>query len=125
MVWGVITFDESRHALLTSDYPLVISNGIKKPDGHLALALNPKQLFVACYRRELFDHITSQADIETVSNYNKCIVERARRFVGAHDTNQRRFIENRFGAKPIDFLEQVLDRAELEGIETFAPALDV
>jgi hypothetical protein len=116
MVWGVMTLKSARRTLLVSDYPLVISNGIKNDNGHLALALGPSKLFVACYRKELFDHLTNaQSADETVFNYNRCIVQRAKRFVGSYDTRQRRFIENRFGAKPLNILEPVFDQLDAEG----------
>lgn len=115
MTWGVLTFN-SKRSLLVSDYPLVISNGIKNENGHLALALTPSKLFVACYRKDLFDHLMdAQSAEETVANYNHCVVERAKRFVGSSDTAQRRFIENRFGIKPLNFLEPVFDRLDAEG----------
>lgn len=116
MIWGVMTFDCPDRSLLVSDYPLVISNGIKKPDGHIALALGPEHLFVACYERRLFDHLMGQSSRETVFNYNKCVVQRANRFVAARDQSQRRFIENRFGSKPLDILASVFDQMEGGGI---------
>jgi hypothetical protein len=120
MRWGVMTLPCSDRSLLISDYPLVISNGIRRPDGHLALALSPRDLFVACYQPGLFDQLMNQTARETVFNYNKCVVERAKRFVGAADRRQTRFIENRFGAKPFNVLNQVFDQVDLEGINDLA-----
>jgi hypothetical protein len=115
MSWGILTLNSIHRSLLVSDYPLVISNGIKNDNGHLALALGPNKLFVACYRKDLFDHLISQTAEETIFNYNRCVVERANRFVGSSNTAQRRFIENRFGAKPLNFLEPVFDQLDAEG----------
>lgn len=122
MTWGVMRFTGCDRSLLISDYPLVISNGIDKPDGHIALALGPRELFVACHRRELFNFLTAQANRETVFNYNKCVVQRARRFVAACDRRHARFIDNRFGSKPIDLFEQVLDRVQAEGLDRLMKA---
>lgn len=116
MIWGIMTLPSASRTLLVSDYPLVISNGIKNDNGHLALALGPDKLFVACYRRDLFDHlVNAQSADETIANYNHCVVERAKRFVGSCDSAQRRFIENRFGTKPLNFLEPVFDQLDAEG----------
>jgi len=110
MSWAVIDVGRSFHDLLLSDYPLVMSNGIKNPDGHLALAIAPRKLFFASYERSLVDRVLKQG-VDTFENYNRIVVERASTFVAAVDRTQDRFIRNRFGKKPLNYLGSVFARA--------------
>ena len=47
MRWSVVTFKNERYPLLTSDRPIIMTNGLVKPGDHLALPIGPLSLFVA------------------------------------------------------------------------------
>jgi hypothetical protein len=84
MNWTVLRLYDPCRSLLISDYPLVMSNGIRRDDGHLALALGPTRLFIACHRKKWLDQlIRDHTPAEIIANYNKCVVERANHFVGS------------------------------------------
>jgi Protein of unknown function (DUF4238) len=59
MRWMVLRDGNPKHLLLTSDRPLVITNGIDHPNGQILLPISPYHLFVATSNRETERHISS------------------------------------------------------------------
>jgi hypothetical protein len=47
MSWKIIEFHNSPNRLLTSDRPIIMTNGIGIPSGHIAIPISPTQLFTA------------------------------------------------------------------------------
>ena len=47
MRWSTASLEGTKHSLLTSDRPLVMTNGFARPDGHVAMPISPTQLFLA------------------------------------------------------------------------------
>jgi Protein of unknown function (DUF4238) len=47
MLWTVLHFKKTRHKLLTSDRPFVMTNGIAYPDSHIVIPISPSQCFFA------------------------------------------------------------------------------
>jgi hypothetical protein len=47
MIWGTVKFDKGHHPLLTGDRPIVMTNGLNRPDSHIGLPISPRVLFVA------------------------------------------------------------------------------
>jgi hypothetical protein len=86
--------------LLLSDDPLARSNGLKRPDGHLALPVSPSRLIVGVYDRDFVKEIRSMGRSALFTNMNIQTVEGARHFVVSTDRRQSRFIANRFGKNP-------------------------
>lgn len=95
MGWNVLEIDAG--AFLMSDAPLVMSNEIGRPEGHLTLPISPRHLFVATNNRQTLNWIKGMGAKAIVRRTNELVVGRARHFVVADDHRQRRFIENRFG----------------------------
>ncbi len=98
MRWSVAEI--TRGAFLISDEVLITSNGLGKDDGHIAMPISPTKLFIATNNEKTLDTIIGMGDRELVKTANAQIVGRAKHFVGAHNTLQKRFIENRFGLAP-------------------------
>jgi Protein of unknown function (DUF4238) len=61
MRWSVIGFRNERHPLLTSDRPIIMTNGMVKPESHLALPIGPRMLFLATNTLEMEREIRSMA----------------------------------------------------------------
>jgi len=98
MFWGVIQFHRLRHPLLTSDRPLVMTNGIKHPHGHIILPIAPDRIFFAARSPEVGRDIDRLCKVETTAvGLNDRIVSQARRYVYGTDDRQLRFVSNRFG----------------------------
>lgn len=97
MVWETVELEIEKHHLLTSDSPVIATNGLKYDQSHLVLPLAPNKLFVAAnskdYIRQLFDRPPN----EIVKACNEKTVGNAKKLVFSSDKSQTRFIDNRFG----------------------------
>jgi hypothetical protein len=97
MHWRVFDLKGSNFSLLISDALLVMSNGLKKPDGHIVMPLSPKKLFVATYKKEFLSEFERLSPQQLSRRMNQLVVGRAKRFVVAPNRDQEAFIEKRFG----------------------------
>ena len=96
----VFTLPDASQDFLLSDDPLVRSNGLQQENGHIAIPLSPRKLFVSAYREGLLDRFAAMKPNELAASVNRWTVESARHFVVARDKKQDRFIRNRFGKDP-------------------------
>lgn len=115
--WRKVNFSPSEHSLLMSDDPLIRTNGIAIPEGHVAIPLTPRMALVGTYIREYFDQIASQPPKEIVRAMNIQMVESARHFVVDLDEQQARFITNRFGRNPRPTVSEQSLRDRLGSLE--------
>jgi hypothetical protein len=97
MRWSVVTFKNAEHALLTSDRPIIMTNGMVKPRDHLALPIGPLSLFVAVNNLETENIIKSMNPRQLMEQVNDRVALQARRFVYGSDDRQLRFVANRLG----------------------------
>ena len=100
MRWELGTFVNLKHRLLTSDRPIVMTDGIGRPDSHMVLPLSPTHIFIATSTTEVAETIKSLSkNGQLVSILNDKVARQARKFVFSTDKSQLRFIENRLGDK--------------------------
>jgi hypothetical protein len=111
MAWAVVRL-KSSHSLLTSDRPLVMTNGIGYSDSHFAMPVGPQRLFIAANDQRLAHHLARQDHDELATTMNNEVTRQARKFVWGLDDTQLRFVERRLGemrrmtpADPISSLE--------------------
>lgn len=95
MTWHVVGIDRSDRSFLTSDHPLVTSNGLDRPDGHVVLPLGPSTMFVATNTEETLAQIRACPIRALQAHINDAVVRQASRFVYGQDDQQLRFVENR------------------------------
>lgn len=95
MRWATRRLPRSERDLLLGDHPLVRSNGIAHPEGHIALPLGPRLLFLATNTLETQRQILGQSDERIVRDCNRETLRHAKRFVYSTDERQVRFIDNR------------------------------
>jgi hypothetical protein len=98
LVWKVVPL-ASAYTLLTSDRPLVMTNGLVKPGDHLALAIGPRKLFIAANTPETASRLAAIRHDELVSQMNDRVCKQARRYVFAIDDRQRTFVDRRLALK--------------------------
>ena len=98
MIWTILS-PPSSYPLLTSDRPLIMTNGMIRPELHLALPIGPRKLFIASNRNEIVQEVARRRPDDLVSFVNNRVVKQARRFVIGVDDHQLRFVANRFGAR--------------------------
>ena len=100
MIWRTYTFPLHCYPLLTSDRPMIRTNGLAQKGGHLALPIGPRRLFVASHDPDVINGLWASAPKVLAAEVNKNTVESAVKYVyGVNDANIR-FVENRFGRTP-------------------------
>ncbi|SIN59573.1 Protein of unknown function [Parasphingorhabdus marina DSM 22363] len=108
MDWHVVRTDSCRFQLLVSEQPIVMTNGLMREDGHIALPISPTEIFLAIRTDSNFmTKLKRQKLEEVVRNLNRQVVERASHFVAASDKSQERFIVNRFGKSKLDTVQSI------------------
>ena len=82
MQWFVIHFDETHHMLLTSDRPIVMTNGLAHATSHIVMPISPRRIFVAANNRETIKDLQDMADAGGMAQkLNNRMARQARRYV--------------------------------------------
>jgi hypothetical protein len=97
MRWSVLTIERPTHSLLTSDRPVVVSNGIKYGHSYIIVPLSPISLFLAVNTIQMEQHIRSLPVMDFVHEVNNIVCKQAQKFVYGTDNRQLRFVANRLG----------------------------
>lgn len=109
--WRVLETPASAPSLLTSDRPVVRTNGLKAEGGHIGLPIGPRLLFIASHDTRFLDGLLRSDQAGLVKECNRQSVEGAVRFVWGTDERQHRFIENRLGRSPQPrLIDQIISR---------------
>jgi hypothetical protein len=98
MIWTIVS-PPSTYTFVTSDRPIVMTNGLNRPDSHLAIPIGPRKLFIASNEQAIVDQVVAWKPDDLVSFVNNRVVLQARRFCIGTDDRQLRFVANRFGAQ--------------------------
>jgi hypothetical protein len=93
----VIALPPGARDFLISDDLLARTDGLMKEDGHIAIPISPRRLFVSAFSETMLRQISNMRPGDLVTNVNRWVVESARYFVAARDKSQDRFIRNHFG----------------------------
>jgi hypothetical protein len=109
MVWGVVAVEYRTFPLLTSDRPLIMTNGLDRPDAHILMPISPTRVFAAAATQETLRKIINIASRSTFAKtINDRVTSQARKYVYGTDDTQLRFVANRLGKKlpstPLDNL---------------------
>jgi hypothetical protein len=96
MAWEVVRL-ESSYSLLTSDRPLLMTNGIGGPGKHLGMPIGPRLLFIAADAPAEVQRLGRQDHDTLAAVTNDGVVRQARKFVWGLDHTQLRFVERRLG----------------------------
>jgi hypothetical protein len=103
MRWGVIKLHQHQR-LMTSDRPLLIMNGLQRPDAQVAIPLSPSDLFIATNKEDILQQAGEMNSKELSEQSNHHIVSQAERYVYSADDSQLRFVSKRLGREPSQFL---------------------
>ncbi len=95
MSWSVVRLPAPRYGLLTSDSPLMISNGVGIPDGFLILPLGPDTYFLAANRLQVAQSFTGQPVRALENAFNDAVVKQAEKWVIGATPGQLTFVERR------------------------------
>jgi hypothetical protein len=105
--WAVIQIDDTHHRLLTSDRPMLMTNGLAQADAHILMPISPNRIFVAARNvgvvRQIHAKIEHRGGVQVLNNH---IVRQARSYVYAIDEAALPFMEHRLGeqakSSPLD-----------------------
>jgi hypothetical protein len=113
MRWHVAEFSNPPNLLLTSDRPLVMTNGIGIVGGHIGLPVSPRQLFIAFNDEQGYRSVRAIRPKELIRTVNAKVVEQARAFVYGLSDDSLHFVSKRLGTqRPATPLETgILKRA--------------
>jgi len=114
MEWRVLQSPVDAPAFLTSDRPVIRTNGLAKKGGHVALPIGPRLLFIASHDNDFLNALLRADQTDLVKECNRQVVESASRFVYGADQSQLRFIQNRFGRTPQPRLMESIVRQRQE-----------
>lgn len=110
MHWHIMDTSGAGYDLLSSDRPVIMTNGLLIPQGHIALPIGPKRLFIASHNKNVIREIVNTPLNKIVKESNENVTEYAQRFVYANSDTQIRFIQNRMSTKKRERLIEILAR---------------
>jgi uncharacterized protein DUF4238 len=100
MRWMVLSDTQPKFELLTSDRPMLITNGIGPPKGHLVMPISPFRVFVATNNVETENHIrTVWNNGDAIEQINNRVACQSRKYVYGSDDRQLAFVSKRLGLK--------------------------
>jgi hypothetical protein len=109
MRWMVLEERNPMFQLLTSDRPLLVTNGIGRPYGHIIMPISPFHIFVAT------NSVKTESNIRTawktgafIPQINNRVACQSRKYVYGRDDAQLSFVSKRLGkrytADPLEHL---------------------
>lgn len=98
MCWAVLDVSASPLRLLTSDRPVELFH-FNVPRGIISLPISPTQLFAAVNDPRVFERLRNVKPRRIVTDVNRLLVTRARRFVWADDQAQKLFVQKHMSTK--------------------------
>lgn len=91
----IVELNDVSYELLTSDRPIVMSNGIKFENSYILMPVGPKRLFVSVNTEKTERWLKSIPSNKIIQGINDMVVRQARKFVYGLKDDQLRFVENR------------------------------
>jgi hypothetical protein len=97
--WHILELANSRFDLLTSDRPIIRTNGIMVDGGHIALPIGPRKVFIAGKDGDAIQRIVTMDHDEIVRQVNERVVTRAVRFVWSTSSRAKALAEKRMSTE--------------------------
>jgi hypothetical protein len=98
--WRALSAHNAAHKFLTSDRPLIMTDGLGQPEAYLMLPISPERVFMATRSRDLVREIeTRMTPNRLIEFVNDRVARQARTFVYGTTDAARDFVEGRLGGK--------------------------
>ncbi|MBY5810716.1 DUF4238 domain-containing protein [Rhizobium leguminosarum] len=97
MHWRIIDTSRASRRLLTSDRPVVMTNGMVHYHGHYALPISPTRLFLATTAIQFADEFCALPASKIAREVNRLVIGQARRFVYSLDDGNLAEVRRGFG----------------------------
>lgn len=96
-LWCVVDISSLSETFLTGDRPFIMTNGLERADGHFALPIGPKHLFLAFMNPD-FAHYVRNADIgEVIAAANLGVVGQSRKHVYSTGRDDIEYVRKHMG----------------------------
>jgi len=99
MQWTLLTINHSDFPLLTSDRPIVMTEGIGRPTARIFIPVSPTDIFVAANQPDIPRQMNEIGPSPVVRWLNDRVARQSRKYVYATDDRQLRFVSKRLGEK--------------------------
>lgn len=99
MKWHVIDTSEVDFDFMTSDRPLIRTNGLFIDGGHIALPIAPRKLFIAARDEATLSRLLSISKRQMVREVNRQVCTYAARYVWGVDDSQIDYVSKHFATK--------------------------
>lgn len=100
MHWVIIDTSSVKRRLMTSDRPVMLTQGMLQYAGHYALPISPTRLFLAVTNIDFARQFASLPRSRVVREINKLVVGQARKYVYALDGNHLSEVRREMGKQP-------------------------
>ncbi len=105
MGWSILSVEQAKHELLTSDRPVLYTDLFGHKDSHLAMPIGPRHIFFAAKERRFVEQIKGENSQDgLVAKMNQFIVENANSYVYGSTDAQLRYVQNRMGKNRVPSL---------------------
>jgi hypothetical protein len=98
MKWIVHDLSKAPYPLLASDRPMIATNGIAGPNGHIIMPLSLTKIFIAVNDLAEYQRLKNLGDKDFAASVNFTTVRNAIKYIWSTDTKQHRFISNHMSA---------------------------
>ena len=98
-MWWVLDTSSVSRRVLTSDHPLIMTNGLGRPDGHFALPLSPTKVFVAFIHADFGEAVRRVPVGRMVRDINDAVIGQGRRSVYAFNEQSTAEVKRRMGKR--------------------------
>ena len=118
--WMALHEPNPKHLFLTSDRPVVMTNGLDKPNSQLLIPISPRHVFVATNNIQTENYIRKvRHDRQLIQQVNERVALQSRKYVWALSDAQLSFVTKRLGrAWTADPLENLTTERLLEFART-------
>jgi hypothetical protein len=103
MKWTVRDISDCGIKLFTSDRPVIMTNGLNKPDSHLVMPISPDQAFVACNTKEMAEQLHASRSSDFAAECNRKVLRYAKKFAWNTDDNQINRVKQNLSADSDDY----------------------
>jgi hypothetical protein len=100
MQWNIVTLtDVAEESFLTSDRPVILSNGLAKPEAHVVMPISPRAMFVAAKSEEVLQGVDAMLQNGYgITRLNEMVIAQAGRFVYDNSDQRVDFVRSFFPA---------------------------
>jgi hypothetical protein len=99
MRWQTISTASADHPMLTSDRPVIMTNGFAHAEGHVGIPISPTMLFLATRPEGTYQTINAMSAEQLVISVNHNVAQHAIDYVYGVDAREWIFVSMRLGMR--------------------------